>query len=194
MKKLIIAAAIAAGALASQAASFRWESTGKAYAIDATSMGAGLAGGQTYGVGSNNASSMSNQISSYGAVWSYVITLTDGVTSQELTGTLESGDFSSRYINKSGLSTSLFDSATGDNPVTINYSVVLTGNVTDGLNENWTITSNPIEGSWEYAGVGDLKLMTAGASTWSTAAVPEPTSGLLMLLGMAGLALRRRRA
>ena len=28
----------------------------------------------------------------------------------------------------------------------------------------------------------------------STAAVPEPTSGLLMLLGMAGLALRRRRS
>ena len=34
-------------------------------------------------------------------------------------------------------------------------------------------------GSWKY---------TAGS------AVPEPTSGLLMLLGMAGLALRRRRA
>ena len=32
----------------------------------------------------------------------------------------------------------------------------------------------------------------AGGGTW--AAVPEPTSGLLMLLGMAGLALRRRRA
>ena len=32
----------------------------------------------------------------------------------------------------------------------------------------------------------------AGAGHWS--AVPEPTSGLLMLLGMAGLALRRRRA
>ena len=31
-----------------------------------------------------------------------------------------------------------------------------------------------------------------GAGKWS--AVPEPTSGLLMLLGMAGLALRRRRA
>ena len=34
----------------------------------------------------------------------------------------------------------------------------------------------------------------AGAPSWSTASVPEPTSGLLMLLGMAGLALRRRRA
>ena len=36
---------------------------------------------------------------------------------------------------------------------------------------------------------------TQMTGTWtSTAAVPEPTSGLLMLLGMAGLALRRRRA
>ena len=36
---------------------------------------------------------------------------------------------------------------------------------------------------------------TASASNWaSTAAVPEPTSGLLLLLGMAGLALKRKRA
>lgn len=35
---------------------------------------------------------------------------------------------------------------------------------------------------------------TAAATAWSSAAVPEPTSGLLMLLGVAGLALRRRRA
>ena len=35
---------------------------------------------------------------------------------------------------------------------------------------------------------------TAGATAWSTASVPEPTSGLLLLLGMAGLALKRKRA
>lgn len=34
----------------------------------------------------------------------------------------------------------------------------------------------------------------SGVANWQAAAVPEPTSGLLMLLGMAGLALRRRRA
>ena len=31
-------------------------------------------------------------------------------------------------------------------------------------------------------------------SSWTAVAVPEPTSGLLMIVGLAGLALRRRRA
>lgn len=39
---------------------------------------------------------------------------------------------------------------------------------------------------------GNQASATQAAGAW--AAVPEPTSGLLMLLGMAGLALRRRHA
>ena len=39
---------------------------------------------------------------------------------------------------------------------------------------------------------GNMASATQNAGNW--AAVPEPTSGLLMLLGVAGLALRRRRA
>ena len=42
------------------------------------------------------------------------------------------------------------------------------------------------------AGAGNMQSATQNASNW--AAVPEPTSGLLMLIGIAGLALRRRRA
>lgn len=39
---------------------------------------------------------------------------------------------------------------------------------------------------------GSMATATQNSSNWT--ATPEPTSGLLMLLGMAGLALRRRRA
>jgi len=35
---------------------------------------------------------------------------------------------------------------------------------------------------------------SGSATAWTAAAVPEPTSGLLLLLGMAGLALKRKRA
>ena len=47
----------------------------------------------------------------------------------------------------------------------------------------------------ESAGMSLNLLGTSSTATaWSTAAVPEPTSGLLLLLGMAGLALKRKRA
>ena len=53
--------------------------------------------------------------------------------------------------------------------------------------------------SAQNVSVSDLALTLGGAggttaTAWSTAAVPEPTSGLLLLLGMAGLALKRKRA
>ena len=35
---------------------------------------------------------------------------------------------------------------------------------------------------------------TAAGTKWTSMSVPEPTSGLLLLLGMAGLALKRKRA
>jgi len=40
----------------------------------------------------------------------------------------------------------------------------------------------------------DLDTTGTGAGWYMTAAAPEPTSGLLLLLGMAGLALKRKRA
>ena len=192
MKKLLLAALFAASALASQAASFKWDTSGKAYSIDVDTITTGLAAGKTYSVGSNNASSMQNQISSFNATWTYVMTLTAGTATDTLNGTLGIDDFGSRYIYKSGLSSTIWDSGTSESPIDVNYSIVLTGKLTDGTGASWTITSDAITGSQTYAGIGDIKITTSGASQWST--VPEPTSGLLMLVGLAGLALRRKRA
>ena len=62
------------------------------------------------------------------------------------------------------------------------YYTIVTGESTAGVIPGVTTTY--------YA---DFTNATASAYTTSQM-VPEPTSGLLMLLGMAGLALRRRRA
>lgn len=54
---------------------------------------------------------------------------------------------------------------------------------------------DPTPGSTGYIGYSFLDdATTLSADSWSTASVPEPTSGLLLLLGMAGLALKRKRA
>ena len=53
---------------------------------------------------------------------------------------------------------------------------------------------SPMDMDSEAMGSFLLGNTSAGATAWSTAAVPEPTSGLLLLLGMAGLALKRKRA
>ena len=51
------------------------------------------------------------------------------------------------------------------------------------------------QNAYSFVGFNDASKGYSGAGWYSSAsAVPEPTSGLLMLLGMAGLALRRRRA
>ena len=191
MKKLLIAAAAVACAVAAQAATFNW-STDKAYSITAATIGDGLAAGHYASATSGNANTMYNQISSYTATWAYEITFTRGSDTDKITGTLGTTDFSSRAIMKLGLSSDLIKQT---DPVTpVNYSVVITGTLKDGKNAEWTLTSDAIAGTWDVPSLGDLNFSTAVPAGLTVAGVPEPTSGLLMLLGFAGLALCRKRA
>jgi len=66
--------------------------------------------------------------------------------------------------------------------------------IEDGGKTFTSTTKNVLaqESATASIGFGNMQSATQNASNW--VAVPEPTSGLLMLLGMAGLALRRRRA
>ena len=197
MKKLLIAAAAVAVAVASQAALFNWGTDSKAYSIVAATIDAGLADGTHYAAAtSSNGNTMYNQISSYTASWAYEITFTSTAGSDTISGSLGTGDFTSRMILVNNLSS---DAVVQTDPVTpVNYSIVLTGTIKDNNGTTWNLTSDAINGTWDVASIGDLNLMTAGPSGWTAAGtapvIPEPTTGLLVLLGVAGLALRRRRA
>ena len=186
MKKVMVMLGAVALAACTQAASFNWSSSGKAFSIDDAVLNAGLEAGKTYGIGTANADTMNNQMNTFAATWAYTLVLSDGENTATLTGDITG--FTSRAIDLT-LSSDIV--AAGKD---LTYSIVLTGKVTDGLDKTWDITSNEITGEWHVNDMGDIALSTASASSWSTAAVPEPTSGLLMLVGLAGLALRRRRA
>ena len=56
------------------------------------------------------------------------------------------------------------------------------------VNDSGTATSPTYLAKYLYGQNGGTPV------TWESAAVPEPTTGILVLLGVAGLALRRRRA
>lgn len=69
------------------------------------------------------------------------------------------------------------------------------------LVELWLNDNDPTRVGWQQyslAQVRDHIVTTTGGSSDKpltiTSVIPEPTSGLLLLLGMAGLALRRRKA
>ena len=88
----------------------------------------------------------------------------------------------------------MWDSENGD--LGRQYYMVLTYN--DGT-KDYTYTSSAVASSGlSSTSLGTVSftftdtIKASGTDGW--VAAPEPTSGLLMLLGFAGLALRRRRA
>ena len=81
---------------------------------------------------------------------------------------------------------------------TINWAVLFT--YTDGDSKEWYIAnkgSGTVDDLGSALSFGNLASSSSAYATvggWTAASVPEPTSGLLLLLGVAGLALKRKRA
>lgn len=116
-------------------------------------------------------------------------------------GTGKSATSKTYVSNKAGTATSgasataLADSIVADGGTLNVYYVILDTSKDPSeyyASSKTALTGRAANGSAIQAGFGTV---ANSAVTWTaTSAVPEPTSGLLMLLGIAGLALKRRRA
>ena len=200
MKRIMIAATVIAMAIGVNAATVSWTCTN----VKDTG-GTALSSGASYVFFYTTASAASDAIAAFVAA--------DGTGTDALNGLLAGANWhdtkKTTLAGNFGIGTS---AALGGYTLPSNSDVGLadatkyymfmvvtdTETVTDATkyfvaSGNATTAGATTAGSSSGANIAFALGSQASNTTWYTAA-PEPTSGLLMLLGMAGLALRRRRA
>ena len=195
MKKLMIAAAIVCAAIAGNATSFMWGN----------------------GSGSiNNAAGtadidpdLSAPMYKDGMMFLYLGTIGyedgTGFTGLDTAKLITSGGYDSNQYAYGNFDTSAWSTGDVNKMGGEAFSLILVDNSAytsladlkdgDGFVLRTDVSASDYDGdlSDNYAIFADYNAIAA--SDWQTySSVPEPTSGLLLLLGVAGLALRRRRA
>ena len=189
MKKLMIAAAIVCAAAFAQAASIAWNVTG----VTAAPGGEALSEGNYYVYSFiTSDSSGQNQVQTLDAVLAafaaqqYPEEVLDGLAYAPISSA-GTGAATLKNLNVAG--------AGAETPIVMETMAV----IFDSWNPDPTDDSAPVMSKYQvvtgevtFKMDDNITLPTAANNDWKS--VPEPTSGLLLLLGVAGLALRRRRA
>ena len=177
MKKIMIMLGAIALAFGVQAASVSWKVT---YAGEGAAWAA------------NGATVMAFDAANYATIVELVTVSGSETLAADLAGyALGSATFSN---NRGAASTAAV--RTDDAPNSMFWMILADGSTDAGSSVLWTAATDVTASQYTPPSTGTALTLTATTFTNSgtIAAVPEPTSGLLMLVGLAGLALRRRRA
>ena len=176
MKKLIMFAVAVALACAGQAAAVSWS--------------AALAG-QGATLNGNNAFVLAFAGSGYADIVKLVAV--DGSDTLQADLAAKALASPSTFANARGTATS--NGSIDNSPSSVFWMIFSEGSYDGGKAVTWTAATdvsanfceagNPSPGTFGFTSV---------PNTGTIASVPEPTSGILLLVGMAGLALRRKRA
>ena len=164
MKKLVIAVAVVCTAVFAQAAAVDW-STGDLYGSNGEYISDNLSAGYTY-----------TAVMTIAALGDSAGTM----NWDAFEGTFSNAELSTTYTGT--LLITEFKDGVAINSISAEASFTTKASASFNTALDWGSGS----GFTSFAGIN------GGSGNWS--AVPEPTSGLLMLLGMAGLALKRKRA
>jgi len=191
MKKLLLIGAIIASAVSANAATYLWKANSGRLFDGQGSASANRYAGTGY-LFNADAVSQATILAAFASEAGVATTLTSALSTGSFSAGRagESADFTgpdsafSAYFVVLGTDGDGNDAIYISDAVTANYQAVGTGDVTFGQQNDYSSVGFKDAGSG-FAGAGWYS---------SAAAVPEPTSGLLMLLGMAGLALKRKRA
>ena len=178
MKKLIMFAAAAVLAFAGQAAAVSWN-------ISYAGQGTTWAG--------NGATVLAFAGSDYADIVKLVTeTGSDTLQSDLATKAIGSSTFKNNRGNAALPAAVRTDSA----PSSMFWMIFSEGSYDGGKAVTWTAATDVSGNFYEPPAAGTVFALTAANFTNSgtIASIPEPTSGILLLVGMAGLALRRKRA